>query len=76
MNLGAAVLTRAAAWIAAAGAHSVAQLEPDDIDGAPCCSPSSHGCHYGLQMHGPEGLVWCVSLFVCLCVCLCVYLFV
>ena len=34
VNLGAAVLTRAAEWIAAAGAHSVAQLEQDDIAGA------------------------------------------
>jgi hypothetical protein len=33
-NLGAAVLASAAAWLAAAGARSVAQLEPDDIDGA------------------------------------------
>jgi hypothetical protein len=33
VNLGAAVLTRAAEWIAAAGAHSVTQLEQDDIDG-------------------------------------------
>ncbi len=34
VKLGGDVLTRAAAWIAAAGAQSVAQLEPDDIDGA------------------------------------------
>jgi hypothetical protein len=33
-NLGSAVLASAAEWIAAAGARSVAQLEPDDIDGA------------------------------------------
>jgi hypothetical protein len=33
-NLGTAVLTGAAAWIAAAGARSVLQLESDDIDGA------------------------------------------
>jgi hypothetical protein len=33
-NLGAAVLANAAAWIAAAGAHSVAELEKDDIHGA------------------------------------------
>jgi hypothetical protein len=33
-NLGGDVLTGAAAWIAAAGAHSVAQLEPDEIEGA------------------------------------------
>ncbi len=48
-NLGPDVLARAAAWLAAAGASSVTQLEPDDIDGAlygvahtsarplPCC---------------------------------------
>jgi hypothetical protein len=34
VKLAADVLTGAAAWIAAAGAQSVAQLEPDDIDGA------------------------------------------
>jgi hypothetical protein len=34
VKLGGDVLTGAAAWIAAAGAQSVAQLEPDDIDGA------------------------------------------
>jgi hypothetical protein len=33
-DLGAAVLANAAAWIAAAGARSVAKLEKDDIDGA------------------------------------------
>ncbi len=32
VKLGGDVLTGAAAWIAAAGAQSVAQLEPDDID--------------------------------------------
>ncbi len=36
VKLGGDVLTRAAAWIAVAGAQSVAQLEPDDIDGALC----------------------------------------
>ncbi len=34
VKLGGDVLTGAAAWIAAAGAQSVAQLEPADIDGA------------------------------------------
>ena len=33
-NLGPDVLARAAAWLAAEGASSVTQLEPDDIDGA------------------------------------------
>ncbi len=57
-SLGAAALSNAAAWIAAAGAHSVAQLEPDDIDGA----PSSHGRRCGLRMRGPGR----ACLFVCL----------
>ncbi len=33
-NLGPDVLASAAAWLAAAGASSVTQLETDDIDGA------------------------------------------
>ncbi len=33
-DLGAAERASAAAWIKSAGARSVAQLEPDDIDGA------------------------------------------
>ncbi len=59
-NLGAAVLADAAAWIAAAGARSVAQLEQDDIDGA----PFSHGRRRGLRMRraGPGWFVCLLAL--------------
>ena len=52
-NLGPEVLASAAAWLAAEGASSVTQLEPDDIDGAlysqahtsarplPCCEAAA-----------------------------------
>ncbi len=59
-SLGAAVLADAAAWIAAAGARSVAQLEQDDIDGAPFL----HGRRRGLRMRwaGPGLFVWLFAL--------------
>ena len=57
-NVGATVLANAAAWIAAAGARSVAELEPDDIDGA----LSSARPPLPLWMRGPGR--------ACLCVCL------
>jgi hypothetical protein len=60
-NLGTAVVTGAAAWIAAAGARSVAQLESDDIDGA------------SLKARPPplRMTAWAGAGLACLFVCLC-----
>ena len=63
-HLGPDVLASAAAWLAAEGASSVTQLEPDDIDGAlysqahtsarplPCCeaAPPTPPCLGGWRL--------------------------
>jgi hypothetical protein len=59
-NLGAAVLADAAAWIAAAGARSVAQLETDDIDGA-----LSRQTAFVARLDAPTGLAGLQSFHLC-----------